>query len=270
MRPRFLILALAGALLSGATPALAWPETLMLALGRDARRLVPRSLARLLGEREPEILEQMRRFPVPLAERLAKDLSSGRLSPETLAQVSAREAEVVSLIREHRVSEGLVRLGALLRIPADLSDPVLSAGPAGYPPGVVREYYAFVEANLPKIPVVLDDQPALTLDRRGLPRYWEGVLSRSRAQSDVIRTELYKDGRVVDHRRIDHRNPVFGVASLSYSRGVTAIAATWLAVWREVRGDLTRMPVPRMVLPGYYTPEPTPTPELPLPEVARP
>jgi len=28
---------------------------------------------------------------------------------------------------------------------------------------------------------------------------------------------------------------VFGVASLSYSRAVTAIAATWLAVWREAR-----------------------------------
>jgi hypothetical protein len=270
MRPRFLILALTGALLSGAGPALAWPETLMQALGRDARRLVPRTLARLLGEREPEILEEVRRFPVPLAERLAADLNSGRLSPETLAEVSAREAEAVSLIRAHRVSEGLVRLGALLRIPADLSDPVLSAGPTGYPSGVVREYYAFVEANLSKIPVVLDDQPALSLDRRGLPGYWEAVLSRSRAQSSVIRTELFKDGRVVDHHRIDHRNPVFGVASLSYSRGVTAIAATWLAVWREVRGDLTRMPAPRMVLPRDDTPEPAPTPDVSQPEVAQP
>jgi hypothetical protein len=58
----------------------------------------------------------------------------------------------------------------------------------------------------------------------------------------VIGAELFTNGRVVDHRRIDYRSPVFGVASLSYSRAVTAIAATWLAVWREARGDLTRTP----------------------------
>jgi hypothetical protein len=52
---------------------------------------------------------------------------------------------------------------------------------------------------------------------------------------------------VVDHRTIDYRSPVFGVASLSYSRAVTAIAATWLALWRDSRGDLTRIRQPTMV-----------------------
>jgi hypothetical protein len=37
------------------------------------------------------------------------------------------------------------------------------------------------------------------------------------------------------------------VASLSYSRAVTAIAATWLALWRESRGDLTRIRMPLVV-----------------------
>ena len=63
---------------------------------------------------------------------------------------------------KQRVCEGVIQLGALLRIPADLSDPVLSAGPEGYPPGVTREYYAFVAASLDKIPVVLDDRAALS------------------------------------------------------------------------------------------------------------
>ncbi len=42
---------------------------------------------------------------------------------------------------------------------------------------------------------------------------------------------------------------MFGVASLSYSRAVTAIAATWLAVWRDARGDLTRPARQRTVTP---------------------
>ena len=71
---------------------------------------------------------------------------------------------------------------------------------------------------------------------------------------------------MVSHRTIDYRSPVFGVASLSYSRAVTAIAATWLAVWRDVRGDVTRTPRPATVQPSDAPPV-TPTPIIPPPVV---
>jgi hypothetical protein len=245
-----------------AAPALAWPDALLGALGRDARRLVPASLSVLLAEREREVLEEARRFPIPLSQRLALDLPAGRLSAETLTALEAHTAVALELLREHRVSEGVVQLGATLRVPADLADPVLSAGPEGYPPGVVREYYAFVEVSLSKIPVVLDDPPALRLERSRLPTYWQGLVERSRSQSPVIRQVLFRDGRLVDHRTLDFRSPVFGVASLSYSRAVTAIAATWTALWRAARGDLTRVPGTRTVEPR---PEPPTTATTPLP-----
>jgi len=50
----------------------------MEALQRDARRLVPRSLARLLGEREVQVLEEARRFPPELSQAVAADLALGR------------------------------------------------------------------------------------------------------------------------------------------------------------------------------------------------
>jgi hypothetical protein len=242
----------------------------MQSLGRDARRLVPRSLARLMAEREPQIIEEAQRFPPELAQALAADLAAGVLRPATVAALEGRASEAVELFGEQRVSEGVIKLGALLRIPADLSDPVLSAGDEGYPSGVVREYYAFVAGSLDKIPVVLDDAAALRLRSRGLPAYWQSILGRSRRQSGVIRTELFQNGRVVDHRTIDYRSPVFGVGSLSYSRAVTAIAATWLALWREANGDLTRIPATREVRPQ----EPpaaaaTPSPVSPAPASPR-
>ena len=241
---------LAAALAAGlASEAGAWPAPLMESLQRDARRLVPRSLARLMAEREKQILEEAQRFPPELGQALAVDLQAGTLQPGTVAALEGRTTEAVEMLRAQRVSEGIVKLGALLRIPADLSDPVLSAGAEGYPSGVVREYYAFVAGSLDKIPVVLDDASALRLPRRGLPAYWQSILGRSRSQSGVIRTELFQNGRVVDHRTIDYRSPVFGVGSLSYSRAVTAIAATWLALWREANGDLTRIPAARDVSP---------------------
>jgi hypothetical protein len=218
-------------------------------LARDARRLVPRSLGLLLAEREAEILEQVQRLPAPIVRSLAADLPSGRLRPETLALLETQPAHAVELFRQRRVGEGIVRLGALMRIPADLADPVLSVGPRSFPAGVARQYYAFVERSLDKIPVVLEDRAALSLDRGSLAAHWQRLLDSSRALSPVILRELFRGGRVVDQRRLDHRNPVFGVASLAYSRAVTGIAATWLAVWREVGGDPTRVPVPREVGP---------------------
>lgn len=247
-----------------ASEAGAWPSVLMESLNRDARRLVPRTLARLMADHEKEIVEEARAFPPELAQALAVDLSSGALRPETMAALDARAFEASALLREQRVTEGIIKLGALLRIPADLSDPVLSAGPEGYPLGVTREYYTFVSGSLDKIPIVVDDEPALRMPRRGLGGYWQTVLGRSRIDSPVIRTELFRNGRVVSSRAIDYRSPVFGVASLSYSRAVTAIAATWLAVWRDVRGDVTRTPRPVTVQP-VDAPPVTPTPLGPPP-----
>jgi hypothetical protein len=255
-------LALAGlALTLAPAPAQAWPRALREALARDARRLLPPSLAVLLGEREQAFLEEADRLSPELVQALGQDLAAGQLRAETLAALEARGDEAVALIRARRASEGLVRLGALARVPADLADPVLSAGPQGWPPGVAAEYYAFVEANLGKIPVVLEDSAALALPRPLLGEYWQGLVARGRAQAPVILTELFRDGRVVSHARIDHRNPVFAVASLSWSRAVNGIAVTWLAFWRAAHGDLTRMPKPRSVTPRDRGPAAAPTPE---------
>lgn len=231
-------------------PAFAWPASLMHSLARDARRLLPGTLSRLLAEREDKIFETAARFPPKLGQALAADLSAGALRAETVTELQAHLLGFSALMRDKRVSDAIIALGATFRVPADLADPVLSAGPAGYPPGVAREYYAFVEENLRKIPVVLEDRAALQLSGAQLPQYWKGVLERSRAQSHVIREELFQRGRLVDHKSLDFRNPAFGVGSISYSRAVNAIAATWLALWRGVNGDTTHMPVPYEVRPG--------------------
>ena len=227
----------------------AWPAETMTALGRDARRLLPRSLARLLGEREARVRQELRRFPVDIAQALAVDIPAGRLRPETLAALDYETGRVVEMLREGQVSEGLVRLGGLLRVPADLADPILVGVPEGWPPGVPREYYALLDANLDKMPVVLDQDTSLEVTRAELPALWQSVLDRSRPQPPVIRAELFRNGRLVDHRRLDYRSPAWAVASISYSRAVTAIAATWLAVWRDAQGDTTAMGRTREVGP---------------------
>jgi hypothetical protein len=166
-----------------------------------------------------------------------------------VAALEAQADRVIELLKEGQVSQGVVRLGGLLRIPADLSDPVLAVGPEGWPSGVTREYYALFAANLHRMPVVLDDPEALKLSRKDLPALWQSLVERSRTQVPVIRTELFRGGRVVDHRGLDYRSPAWAVSSIAYSRAVTATAATWLAVWRAAQGDTTRVPRAREVRP---------------------
>ncbi|HJS56548.1 MAG TPA: hypothetical protein VKA01_00480 [Vicinamibacteria bacterium] len=237
-----------------AAPAGAWPAELQIALLRDACRIVPKTLSRLIYEREKEVVEEAQRFPVKLGHVLAVDMNGGRLQPETLAALDAHAGEAIALLRQRRISEGIVRLGAMLRVPADLADPALASGSEGYPPGLTREYYSFIEANLSKLPVTLDDADALKLPRGRLPAYWQGLLERSREQTDILRAGMFQRGQVVDHRALDFRSPVFAVAQISYSRAVTAIAATWIAMWSEARGDLTRQPQPRIVTPEEAAP----------------
>jgi hypothetical protein len=228
----------------------AWPAEVMTALSRDARRLMPRSLSRLLGERENHVVVELRKFPTGLARALAVDIPTGRLSPDTLAALEYEADRTAELLRSGRVSEGLVRMGGLLRIPADLADPVLVGVEGGWPSGVPREYYALLQANLDKMPVVLDDATLLDTTREGLPTMWQSLLERTKPQAPVIRNELFRNGRLVSHKQLDYRSPAWAVASLSYSRAVTGIAATWMAVWRDARGDTTKMPTPETVTPG--------------------
>jgi hypothetical protein len=244
-----LALLAAGLLALVPASAPAWPAETLTAISRDARKLLPRSLSRLLGEREPQVVDELRRFPPDLSQALAADLPGGKLRPETLAGLEAEADRVIQLLKEGQVSQGVVRLGGLLRIPADLSDPVLAVGPEGWPAGVTREYYALFAANLNRMPVVLDDPEALKISRKDLPAMWQRLVERSRVQSPVIRTELFQGGRVVDHRRLDYRSPAWAISAIANSRAVTATAATWLAVWRASRGDTTRVPRAREVRP---------------------
>ena len=89
-----------------ARDASAWPSSLMQSLARDARRLLPPSLARLMAEREPQILDAAARFPPDLSQAVWADLGMGQLRPQTVAALDTRTAEVVTLFRGQRVSEG--------------------------------------------------------------------------------------------------------------------------------------------------------------------
>jgi hypothetical protein len=228
-----------------ARPALAWTPTLEQSLYRDAQKLLPRSLAMLMEDRERAVLDAAQQPPPGLA-GFRTELAGGALTPETLSAFDAELKGATDMMQHKQLGAGLVRMGALLRVAADVCDPALTQH-GELPPAVLAEYYAFLETNLAKIPVVVDDPKALEIARADLPSDWQSLLMRRRGDVPVILTEMIQQGRVVRHQAIDYRSPVFGVGSLAYSRAVTGIAATWLAAWRSVRGDMGRIRTPKVV-----------------------
>jgi hypothetical protein len=249
MNSRFLLpfLVIQAALLSSAQGAFAWTPALEQSLYRDAQKLLPRSLAMLMQDRESAVLDAAQRPPQGLS-GFRDELAAGALKPETLSAFDAELRGATDMMQHRQLGAGLVRMGAVLRVAADVCDPTL-AQQGTLPPAVTSEYYAFLETNLDKIPVVVDDPKALEIARADLPAYWQSLLERSRGDVPVILGEMLLRGRVVRHQAIDYRSPVFGVGSLAYSRAVTGIAATWLAAWRSVRGDMGQIRKPRTVAP---------------------
>jgi hypothetical protein len=117
------------------------------------------------------------------------------------------------------------------------------------------------------MPVVLEDRATLETPRPQLPALWQSLVDRSRASVPTVRSELFRNGRVVSASRLDYRSPAWAVSSLAYSRAVAAVAATWLAAWRDANGDLTNIPRTRVAVPRHAkTPPAADGPRPPPPE----
>ena len=107
----------------------------------------------------------------------------------------------------------------------------------------------FVAANRDKIPLVVVDPDSMRMKVDALPGFLGDVVAKTAVQATLLRAEAQDDGRVVPHAEIDFRSPVFAVASTAYSRSVSAVAATWIAIWRSAGGDLKRQKPPQIINP---------------------
>lgn len=238
-------------LLADAGTARAWPADLARSIARDARRLLPRSLADILAAQEAEVVADARVTRMPALPLLYADLPRGRVTPVTRRAIGGELTARVDAFRGDSFREGVVGLGSVYRLAVDLADPALGVGLGtdARSAAVRREFYLFVSANRDKIPIVVAPQDALRLRLEAIPAFLTDVAAGTPAQSIRLREEGLQDGRVVSHHEIDFRSPVFAVASTAYSRSVTAVAATWIAVWRAAGGDMTRQKAPQTISP---------------------
>ena len=243
-----------GALLLGSPRAEAWPADLSQRIARDALRILPKSLSEIFLVNEKEIFADARTSTMPALSLVYSDLSKGSLGAPTKQALALEFAERVKALRGQDFRAAVIGLGATYRLAVDLADPSvgLGIGSDAKAKAIRREFYLFTTANLDKIPVVLVEPDSMRLGLEALPGFLDTVIAKTPAQAARLREEGQDNGRVIGASEIDFRSPVFAVSSTAYSRSVSAVAATWIAIWRAAGGDMTRQKPPQIIRPRPF------------------
>lgn len=242
------------ALVLASPRAEAWPADLSQRIAKDALKIVPKSLAEIFLANEKEIFADARTSKMPALSLVYADLPAGRLAAPTKQALAQEFAERVKALQSKDFRAAVISLGATYRLAVDLADPSvgLGMGTDAKAKAIRREFYLFTTANLDKIPVVLVEPDSLRLKVEALPAFLDSVIAKTPAQAARLREEGQEDGRVTAAGDIDFRSPVFAVSSTAYSRSVSAVAATWIAMWRAAGGDMTRQKPPQIIKPRPF------------------
>lgn len=236
---RYLVL---GLFFLGLLPAdtFAWPAPAYRNMIYDIYRLLPPPLARVLIRNDSELAEGVQRLDAETASRLIRDGRRGGLSQETIEAIEARITRVADMVGEHRpFSEIAFELGTLLRIAADLADPTILGAGDPRVADAAAEYQRFVELHLREFPLVYDHELPSTLEGGSVRATLEALTETGRASVDSIAEAFWRDGSLVPATEFDYRSVPYAVASLAYSRAVTAASYLWLAAWSQANGDFT-------------------------------
>ena len=235
----------------GVSRAEAWPADLSQRIAKDAMRLLPKSLAEVFLENEAAIFADARTTRMKALPLLYLDLPKGRLTAPTQAALGEELAARVRALHGAQFRDAVISLGATYRLAVDLADPGVALGTGGDAKAraIRREFYLFVAANRDKIPLVVVNPDSLRMSLDAVPAFLASAAARTSDQAALLRAEGEEGGRVLPFAQIDFRSPVFAVASTAYSRSVSAVAATWIAVWRSAGGDMNRQKVPQTINP---------------------
>jgi hypothetical protein len=232
----------------------AWPADLSQKIAKDALKLVPRSLRELFVANEAEIFADARTTSGDALSLVYLDLPAGRLTAPTQAALTQEFSARSKALSGQSFRAAVIALGATYRLAVDLADPAVGQGLGtdAKARAIRREFYLFTSRNLDKIPVVLVEPESMRLKLDALPAFLATVADKTPAQGARLREEGEEDGKVVPAAEIDFRSPVFAVASTAYSRSVSAVAATWIAIWRSAGGDMQRQKPPQIIRPGPF------------------
>jgi len=222
-------------LLFSASPAAAWSPGSQREIARDAARLAPPDLARLL-QRHGEDLEAgaIEPFSERDASRHSLDpAENGRVDESLRSEVAA----AIEAIRSHRpFAEISQRLGRVSHWVADVDNPLNAASSDSEESRYFRDYLLYAQSARPRMAVVVYEWKPPVAATGDLERMIAEARIRGSRLYPLIGSEYRRIGFASGRSRFDDRSTAFAVASIAYSHAVTDTARVFRYIWLAAGG----------------------------------
>ncbi|MEM7245243.1 MAG: hypothetical protein AAF533_07850 [Acidobacteriota bacterium] len=245
MRSRSLLVSLGLALCLGtASPATAWTEKFHQQVAEQSARLMPASLQSILARHSGRLAEGAAAPLVSAGDPrlyLHAGGSHGSLDRTVLLQTQ----RILDQIQGRAPMESLAyEFGILSHYVALAQDPLHSAADDPREAQWAGNFLRFAESRLDRYKIVFPGYYSEPLQRDDVTGFIHSICNRSRRHYPTLaRAHVDENGQVRQRPNFSDRHPVYGVASLAYSRSVTDTARLWLYVWVRAGGDASNLPV---------------------------
>ncbi len=226
-----------------AVAACGWHDSVQKRTLEHATRMMPTALRRILRRHDKALRRgaaaEQRRLPTSLH---AEDPGGGDSAADRLA---ASVSRITALLDAQAPFERVAwEMGAASHLIADLTNPFRTAPRDGDSLAFEPAFLAYMEEQLPDLRVVFTSYEHPLLARGDTGAFGRSLAGTARSYLDDLVGALRLHQQTGEQAYIDQRSVPFGVASLSFSRGVTDTARVWLHAWRAAHGSLRGLPYP--------------------------
>lgn len=227
-------------------PAGAWSPRFHEDAVIQSARLMPQSLQQVLAQHQDRLKEGAK-APLNLGVNEGLHLHAGGTYGSLDRSVLVQSQRVLDLL-QNRSSFAIVahEMGVLSHLIALAQNPAQVAADDPREAQWGSKFQSFAESKLPRFRVVFDGYLAPALERDDIRGFVQDIADRSRRHYPLLaQSYLSEDGSVKSNASFDERHPLFGIASLAYSRAIADTAKLWLYLWIKADGDTTGLPFPQ-------------------------
>ncbi len=221
-----------------APSVLAWSPDTQLAIAEEARKVVPRDLARQIRRHNKAFA---RGVVAPFED---KDPLRHMRNPGdgVLDQVILRETEhAIRMLQSHRpFSEIVFRLGVISHYVADANNPLNTAASDQREGRYFADYLRYVETAEPRFAAVFYGISPELDSSRDLQQLLATTFARGRGLYPSIGREYRRIGFESGIRKFDDRSTAFAVGALSFSHAITDVAQVLRYIWLQAGGGDVR------------------------------
>ncbi|HZF09224.1 MAG TPA: hypothetical protein VFE33_10590 [Thermoanaerobaculia bacterium] len=229
-----------------AAPAIAWTPGTQATIAREAARLAPPDLARLILRHKADYQAGVQ---APFGDT---DPLRHRKNPDgegSLDRVIAQEVEgAIADIRNHQPFADVVRrLGTVAHFLADANNPLATSGDDPEEGHYFADFLRYAESAEPRFPLIFYASGTPFSGSRDLGGLLAATLARGRELYPTVGREYRRIDFASGIGRFDDRSSAFGVASIAWSHAVTDVALVLRYIWLRAGGADER---PDMAEPG--------------------